>query len=295
MSIGFCTDVVEPNVVSRAFTVIYILLGASCVGGALVLMVQSILEEAAQRSSLRYRQILEMEAFKKEFFRENWGWLANQSVQHKVLIKRGVLSYDDFRKSFAKYGLQFTDEQFKRVCRLYDQNGCGSITYKSFEQLFKGTDKILSAIKDIDASLTSWLFLRIWHTCSHLLFDETNRIYLIFTSYICLGVIWGMTNQKWDLITSTVSKSCFFNTIVLLNLIISFVLCNMSALCCVCSSNWVRFLQYIFLQFPDFYRLTLNSVAWQLLLSMKMEYCLPAQQYFADCIVSLVYPFLRLH
>jgi len=203
MSIGFCTDVKEPNVASRAFTVIYILLGASCVGGALVLMVQSILEEAAQRTSVRYRQIVEMDTFKKEFFKENWGWLANQSVQHKVSVKKGILSYDDFRRTLARYGSEFTDEQFKRVCRLYDQNGCGSITYESFEKLFKGTDKILSAIKDKDASLLSRLFLRVWRTVSQLLFDETNRIYLIFTSYICLGIIWGMTNQKWDLITST--------------------------------------------------------------------------------------------
>ena len=74
-------------------------------------------------------------------------------------IKNIVPLYDDFRRTLARYGSEFTDEQFKRVCRLYDQNGCGSITYESFEKLFKGTDKILSAIKDKDASLLSRLFL----------------------------------------------------------------------------------------------------------------------------------------
>ena len=40
MSIGFCTAIAETSVSSRAFTVVYILLGASVVGGALALFVE---------------------------------------------------------------------------------------------------------------------------------------------------------------------------------------------------------------------------------------------------------------
>ena len=67
MSIGFCTDVAETKVASRAFTIVHILLGASCVGGALVLMVQSALEGVASRSSAVYRLILERDSLKRAF------------------------------------------------------------------------------------------------------------------------------------------------------------------------------------------------------------------------------------
>ena len=40
MSIGFCTAIAETSISSRAFTVVYILLGASVVGGALALFVE---------------------------------------------------------------------------------------------------------------------------------------------------------------------------------------------------------------------------------------------------------------
>jgi len=44
MSIGFCTEVKETEVASRLFTIVHILLGASCIGGVLVLLVNSVLE-----------------------------------------------------------------------------------------------------------------------------------------------------------------------------------------------------------------------------------------------------------
>jgi hypothetical protein len=205
MSIGFCTDVVEPNVGSRAFTVVYILLGASCVGGALVLMVQSILEEAAQRTSLRYRQILEMDSFRKEFYNENRGWVAHlQSMQNTVPDVEGALSYDDFRKALEKCGCQLTDKEFKRVCQTYDAAGKGFVQYEDFRKIFRGTDKILSTLKYTDRSAIIRLCMRVWRVISLLTRDET-RIYLIFVSYILIGVVWGMTNQGWDIITATVS------------------------------------------------------------------------------------------
>lgn len=205
MSIGFCTDVVEPNVGSRAFTVVYILLGASCVGGALVLMVQSILEEAAQRTSLRYRQILEMDSFRKEFYNENRSWVAHlQSMQHTAPDIEGALSYDQFRKALEKYGCQLSDNEFERVCQTYDACGNGFVQYEDFKKIFRGTDKILSTLQYTDRSAIVRLCVRVWRVISLLTRDET-RIYLIFVAYILLGVVWGMTNQGWDAITATVS------------------------------------------------------------------------------------------
>ena len=47
MSIGFCTEVAETTTSSRAFTVVFILLGASVVGGALALFVEVCAAAAA--------------------------------------------------------------------------------------------------------------------------------------------------------------------------------------------------------------------------------------------------------
>lgn len=210
MSIGFCTDVVEPNVTSRAFTVVYILLGASCVGGALVLMVQSILEEAAQRTSLRYRQILEVDSFKKEFFGEDKSWMANlQSMQHSIRdLNRGVLSYDAFRKSLQKYGCRLSDEEFSGVCQAYDPCGNGFVQYEDFRKIFKGVDKIRTAFEYNDRRFLARFFIQVWQAISPIFTDEAQRIYLIFILYIGLGVCWGMMNQKWDVVTATVSTKC---------------------------------------------------------------------------------------
>jgi hypothetical protein len=184
--------------------VIYILLGASCVGGALVLMVQSILEEAAQRTSLRYREILEMDSFKQIFFKgKHRGWLTNlQSMQHE-LPSDGIISYDEFRTSLERYGCQLSDEEFQRVCQTYDVHRNGYIEYEDFKRFFKGTDKILSTLQYNDKPLLSRLLLWVWRIASPLFVDETKRIYLIFIAYIFLGVTWGVTNQKWDVITAT--------------------------------------------------------------------------------------------
>ena len=208
MSIGFCTDVVEPNQVSRAFTVIYILAGASCVGGALVLMVQSILEEAAQRTSLRYRQILEMDSFKKAFFRENQdSWLASlQIIQRTMPVKEATLSYDEFRRCLEGCDCHLSDENFLKVIQTYDTKQDGYIRYDDFNRMFKGTDKILFTLQNNDKRFLIRFCLRIYCTISPLFLDETQRIYLIFILYICLGVMWGIINQGWDPITATVSE-----------------------------------------------------------------------------------------
>lgn len=212
MSIGFCTDVVEPNVFSRAFTVVYILLGASCVGGALVLMVQSILEEAAQRTSLRYRHILEIDSYKKDFFNDGkQSWVANlQSMQHATNPEKiGALSYDGFRKSLERNGCYPTDEEFSSVCKTYDPRDNGFIRYEDFQAIFTGSDKILSTLQFNDRCFLTRMLVRSWRTIAPLFTDETQRIYLIFIAYIGIGVIWGMMNQKWDFITATVSVTVF--------------------------------------------------------------------------------------
>lgn len=65
MSIGFCTAIAETSVSSRAFTVVFILLGASVVGGALALFVEEAVAGAASAGSAEYRRLLERDAFRR--------------------------------------------------------------------------------------------------------------------------------------------------------------------------------------------------------------------------------------
>jgi Ca2+-binding EF-hand superfamily protein len=202
MSIGFCTDVTETKVASRAFTVVYILLGASCVGGALVLLVQNILDEAASKTSALYKQILERDSFQKAFYSGNsdslWCSLRRSGRE------RGSLSYDEFRTTLEKNGCFVSWEDFTKVCSQYDPQQKGYIRYDDFLSIFQGTEKIIPAIRRNKYKARPLNFMsRLWGRISPLFTDENKRIYLIFTCWIGMGILWGIFDQNWDPVTAT--------------------------------------------------------------------------------------------
>lgn len=59
MSIGFCTDVAETKLTSKAFTIVYIFLGASVVGGSLALFIQDIVEGVVDRKMKHLDEIMD--------------------------------------------------------------------------------------------------------------------------------------------------------------------------------------------------------------------------------------------
>ncbi|KAL7536461.1 hypothetical protein ACHAXR_007175 [Thalassiosira sp. AJA248-18] len=214
MSIGFCTDVAETKVASRAYTIIHILLGASCVGGALVLMVQSVLEGVGERSSAVYKLILERDSLNKAFLggaNTNNTPLSIMNVPQNWTIsrkkERGTLTYDDFRKALDANGLTgLTDKEFQRVCSFYDptypQEGC--IRYDYFANNFQGIHRILPMSRFVHyKSLPLRSFARTWDMISSLFTNEYHRIYLIFVLWIGMGITWGIVDQGWDPITAT--------------------------------------------------------------------------------------------
>lgn len=219
MSIGFCTDVAETKVASRAFTVVHILLGASCVGGALVLLVQNVLEGVASRSAAEYKVILERDSMRKAFFGYGGGTGGSSSGadglpnvrQFKLnpLSKRyaeGILSYDDFRDALTKNGLsQLTDREFQRVCNFYDPDREGCIRYDYFADNFRGMHRIQRVSRSSiyehynGKSFPSRTVARVYDVLS----SRRHRIYLIFVSWIGMGILWGIFDQGWDPITAT--------------------------------------------------------------------------------------------
>ena len=161
MSIGFCTDVHETEIGSRAFTIIHILLGASCVGGALILMVQNILDGVASKSLAVYKLILERDSLSKAFLGTKRGRFGSSVLGHPfnwVDEKEvGVLSYSDFRKVLYNNGkLALNDKEFHRVCSYFDPQHEGCIRYDYFIQQFQGIHKIVPNMRDVYDMTTSY-------------------------------------------------------------------------------------------------------------------------------------------
>lgn len=223
MSIGFCTDVAETKVASRAFTVVHILLGASCAGGALALMVQSALEGVASRSAAEYKVILERDSMRKAFFSNDGGsrgdgismnnrfsasirqFKLNPINKERRRDRVGILSYVEFRDALAKNGLaNLSDREFLRVCNFYDPEREKCIRYDYFAENFRGMHRIQRVSRNsIYAHYNSKYFpSRTLARVYDVLSSRRHRIYLIFISWISIGIIWGIIDQGWDLITA---------------------------------------------------------------------------------------------
>lgn len=188
--IGFCTDVEETKVASRAFTIIHILLGASCVGGALVLLVQSVLEGVASRSSAVYRLILERDSFKKAFSGKPAlsSWVSRK--------EKGVLSYAEFRAVLKDNGLELIDREFERVCLFYDPQQEGCIRYNHFNDNFMGVKRIIPMTRFVNyKSFPLRTAAHAWEMLSSLFTNENYRIYLIFALWVAMGVTWGIVGE----------------------------------------------------------------------------------------------------
>ena len=101
---------------SRAFTIVFILLGASVVGGALALFVEDAVKGAADAHDQAYRRLLEQDAFRR--FDRNGD---------------GVLSYSEFDGllRWAGYGL-LSDGQRLQLCQKFDPIHTGVISYSDF-------------------------------------------------------------------------------------------------------------------------------------------------------------------
>jgi hypothetical protein len=191
MSIGFCTEVKETEVASRAFTIVHILLGASCIGGVLVMLVNSILEGVYNRTTEMYKVIVERYSFDKAFKAGN-----------------GRISYNEFNNVLMSNGCILSEEELKKACSEYDLNSNGFIQYEDFDRIFDGIANIVPSSRFINSQ---WMPLRIaarvYDAVTSLFTDKNRRINILFIFWIAIGVLWGI-RYGWDPIT--VSSSCVF-------------------------------------------------------------------------------------
>jgi len=176
----------ETEVASRLFTIVHILLGASCIGGVLVLLVNSILEGVYNRSTEMYKVIVERYSFDKAFKAGN-----------------GRLSYDEFNNVLQSNGCILSETELKKACSEYDLDHNGFIQYEDFDRIFEGIANIVPSSRYINSQ---WLPLRVaaraFDSFTSLFTDKNRRINILFIFWIGVGVAWGM-RYGWDPITAT--------------------------------------------------------------------------------------------
>mmetsp|Transcript_3379 Transcript_3379/g.3940 ORF Transcript_3379/g.3940 Transcript_3379/m.3940 type:complete len:539 (+) Transcript_3379:111-1727(+) len=188
MSIGFCTDVVETKIGSRAFTIIFILLGASSVGGALALFIQDIMEGAIDFRNGRFEAIL-----------------ANHTFCRSDADSDGKVNYQEFRDLIQKWiGCeQISNEHFYKICRKYDPSQKGYVANKTFMKHIPDVNLLLYMNSPLYSD--KWYIRKVaeaWNVVK-ILFNGQNRIFSVCLAWVITGVLWGKMRMHWDLITAT--------------------------------------------------------------------------------------------
>lgn len=181
MSIGFCTDVFEVKRSSKAFTVLFILLGASCVGGALALFIKDILEGVVDIRQEAYERLL-----------------AENIVQRMDTSGTGKLSHAEFRRLVEEWvGKKMSDECFSKLCRRFDPLNSGFIKTKHFVERCHTVESLLCADGPLySENIAVRIVSQAWE------FLQSYRVYFILLTWILTGMLWGVKRQGWDIITS---------------------------------------------------------------------------------------------
>jgi Ca2+-binding EF-hand superfamily protein len=187
MSIGFCTAVHETKLVSKAFTIVYILLGASVTGGALALFIQDAVEGLSTPAVQEYQVLLEKGIFDKA-----------------DVDRTGVLTYTNFKALIrSKSLMDISDDDIQRLWTKFDRLKNGVIHFEEFVGTYRGIERLVKSLQQkhsmnpLRQLLTQ---LRIW--LQHA-WQLEHRIYFVFVLWVSIGILWGMLDQHWDPITAT--------------------------------------------------------------------------------------------
>ena len=188
MSIGFCTDVVETRIGSRAFTIVFILLGASSVGGALALFIQDIMEGAVELRNCRFEQLLAKDAF----------YRADKDGD-------GKLNYNEFRHLVEQWtGCALTDSHYDKLCEKFNiDQDTKKISSLEFLKKIPDLDKLLQVHGPLYSD--KW-YVRRGTELKEIIskpFIGHNRIFAACLAWVAMGITWGKVRMKWDIITAT--------------------------------------------------------------------------------------------
>lgn len=186
MSIGFCTQVRETNLVSKAFTILYILLGASVVSGTLALFVEDVMAGLSNPTVEEYQVLLERRIFDRA-----------------DIDQSGVLTFEQFQALVQSSFRNIPSEDIYKLWKKFDRLRDGVIHFEEFSGRFRGISHHIEALREngsvsffnrVLSLLRDWLF-QAWQV--------GNRVYCVFLLWILIGITWGIRYQQWDLITAT--------------------------------------------------------------------------------------------
>lgn len=182
MSIGFCTEVAETTKRSRAFSILFILLGASVVGGALALFVADLLEGVSRTITFEYRSLIENDAFERN-----------------DKDKDGYLLFSDVETLLKEAGYHLPREQVGYICRGIDKDDDERISRREFNGFFRKVDLFFSGVDTFKRK--KWIRRLLPDSSS--VEEGKYFMYVVFLSWMTMGICWGMLNQGWDVVTST--------------------------------------------------------------------------------------------
>jgi hypothetical protein len=185
MSIGFCTDVAETKLMSKAFTIVHILLGASVVTGALSVILQDALEGLSSPRVEEYQVLLERSVF-----------------DQADLDRTGQLSFHQFRGLLLATKPDLSQDDIQMLWNRFDRLDDGVIHFEEFSGCFRSIDHLILGMRNEHhhnglESVTvkmQHLAKRVWKI--------ENRIHSVCVVWISIGILWGMCYQKWDFITA---------------------------------------------------------------------------------------------
>jgi hypothetical protein len=170
MSIGFCTDVVETRIGSRAFTIVFILLGASCIGGALALFIKDIMEGVVDLRNDKFEQLLAAHAAKR-------------------YQKKGMLTREQFRMLVEEWsGRMVSDDTFEKLCRRFDPSDKGTIRSQTFVQRCREMDTLLNTEGPL---YSDRVLVRKAAQVRDFLresLDGSHRIFTVFIIWVSVGI-----------------------------------------------------------------------------------------------------------
>ncbi len=224
MSIGFCTDVAETTIGSRAFTIIYIILGASCVGGALFLFIKDIMMEGlVVMRNEQYESLLARHAIMRLNDDDNIEDYMNQNEMMRekeapstsrfsssspldITKQKKQLSYKQFRKILEEWTSQSLDDEiFDRLCRRkFDPLQKGYIQSEAFlQRCHEDVHSLLCTTGPLYSD--QWMVRKVAQIMNETkqIWESKHRIFAVLFVWVSMGVTWGVKRQGWDVITAT--------------------------------------------------------------------------------------------
>jgi hypothetical protein len=185
MSIGFCTDVAETKLTSKAFTIFYILLGASVVTGALSVFLQDSLEGLSSPCVEEYQISLERSVF-----------------DQADLDRTGELNFDQFRGILLQTNPNLSQDDIEILWKRFDRLDQGVIHFEEFSGSFRSIDQLIHRIREEPHRTRTQELVDRMMQLTKPIWNTANRVPLVCVVWILIGIVWGMCHQKWDVITS---------------------------------------------------------------------------------------------